>query len=62
MHQIMVLRGLVATPLVFVMIAFSGGLTLLRSNQIPLLLLRGALMFGAFLAFYFQPSPIAQQK
>jgi S-adenosylmethionine uptake transporter len=57
-HQIMVLRGLVATPLVFVLIVFRGGLTLLQSNQIPLLLLRGALMFASFSAFYLALSSI----
>ena len=58
-HQIMVLRGLVATPLVFAMIAFNGGLIGLRSNQIPLLLLRGALLFASFAAFYLALSTIS---
>ena len=51
-HQIVVLRSFVALPLLLLMIHLSVGLGQLRGRRIGLHLLRGSLMFFAFLAFY----------
>lgn len=51
-HQIMAIRGLVAIPLLLLLIHFRGGLGMLRRHRPTLHLLRGALMLIAFMCFY----------
>lgn len=51
-HQIMTIRGLVAIPLLLLLIHFSGGLGSLRHHRPLLHLVRGALMLTAFMCFY----------
>ncbi|MCP4333883.1 MAG: DMT family transporter [Gammaproteobacteria bacterium] len=51
-HQIVAIRGLVAIPLLLILIHFKGGLGLLRQYRPALHLLRGALMLIAFMFFY----------
>ena len=51
-HQIMTIRGLVAIPLLLLLIHFSGGLGTLRHHRPLLHLVRGALMLTAFMCFY----------
>ena len=51
-HQIVVIRSLVALPLLLLMIHFTVGLGQLRGRRIGLHLLRGSLMFFAFMTFY----------
>jgi len=51
-HQIMVIRGLVAVPLILLIIHFSRGLGIIKGCKAGFHMFRGALMFTAFLAFY----------
>ena len=51
-HQIMAIRGLVAIPILLLLIHFRGGLGMLRRHRPALHLLRGALMLTAFMCFY----------
>jgi S-adenosylmethionine uptake transporter len=51
-HQVMAIRGLVAIPLLLLLIHFRGGLGVLRRHRPALHLLRGTLMLAAFLCFY----------
>ncbi len=51
-HQIMTIRGLVAIPLLLLLIHFSGGLGNLRHHRPLLHLVRGVLMLVAFTCFY----------
>jgi S-adenosylmethionine uptake transporter len=51
-HQIMTIRGLVAIPLLLILIHFTGGLGILRHHRAALHLVRGSLMLVAFMCFY----------
>lgn len=51
-HQIMTIRGLVAIPLLLLLIRFTGGLGILRHHRPLLHLVRGTLMLIAFTCFY----------
>ena len=51
-HQIMTIRGLVAIPLLLLLIHFSSGLKILKQHRPLLHLIRGALMLIAFTLFY----------
>ena len=51
-HQIMVIRGLVAVPLILLIIHFSRGLGIIKGCNAGFHMFRGALMFTAFMAFY----------
>lgn len=51
-HQIMTIRGLVAIPLLLILIHFTGGLGILRHHRAVLHLIRGSLMLIAFMCFY----------
>jgi len=51
-HQIMTIRGLVAVPLLLILIHFTSGLKILRDHRPLLHLVRGALMLIAFTLFY----------
>jgi len=51
-HQILVIRGAVAVPLLLLLIHFRGGLGILRRHRPTLHLLRGTLMLIAFMCFY----------
>ena len=51
-HQIVVIRSLVALILLLLIIRFSTGFSSLRGRRIGLHLLRGALMFIAFVTYY----------
>jgi len=51
-HQIMTIRGLVAIPLLLILIHFTGGLRILRHHRAALHLVRGSLMLVAFMCFY----------
>ena len=51
-HQIVVIRGLVAIPLMLLVLHFYGGLGLLKKCQTGFHLLRGLFMFIAFMCFY----------
>jgi S-adenosylmethionine uptake transporter len=51
-HQILVIRGAVAVPLLLMLIHFRGGLGILRRHRPTLHLLRGTLMLIAFMCFY----------
>ena len=52
MHEIMTIRGLSAVPILLLLIAFSVGLAELRRHRPGIHVLRGVLMFIAFMAFY----------
>ena len=58
-HQIVSIRGLVAIPVLLLLLYFTNGLGRLRSHRATLHLIRGALMFFAFLAFYIALSDIS---
>lgn len=51
-HQVMVIRGFAAIPILLLLIHFTGGLGVLRRHRPGLHLLRGALMLTAFMCFY----------
>lgn len=51
-HQILTIRGLVAVPLLLVLIHFTHGIGILRHHHPGLHLARGALMLAAFMSFY----------
>jgi len=51
-HQILTIRGLVAVPLLLVLIHFTHGIGLLRHHHPGLHLARGVLMLAAFMSFY----------
>jgi len=51
-HQVMVIRGLVAIPIMLLLIHFTAGLGILRHHRPGPHLLRGALMLAAFTCFY----------
>ncbi len=51
-HQILTIRGLVAIPLLLVLIHFTHGLGSLRHHHPGLHLVRGVLMLAAFMSFY----------
>ena len=51
-HQIVSIRGLAAIPVLLLLLYFTIGFGSLRSHRATLHLIRGALMFFAFLAFY----------
>jgi S-adenosylmethionine uptake transporter len=51
-HQIMAIRGLVAIPILLLLIHLRGGLGVLRHHRATLHLLRGTLMLVAFMCFY----------
>lgn len=51
-HQIMTIRGLVAIPLLLLLIHFTGGLGMLRHHRPLLHLVRGTMMLTAFMCFY----------
>ena len=52
MHEIMSVRGLVAIPILLLLIHFTIGLKSIRRHRPGYHLLRGLLMFTAFMAFY----------
>ncbi len=52
MHEIMSVRGIVAIPILLLLIYFTVGLKTLRLHHPGYHLLRGLLMFTAFMAFY----------
>ena len=52
MHEIMSLRGLVAIPILLLLIYFGAGLKSLAMHRPGWHLLRGFLMFAAFMSFY----------
>jgi S-adenosylmethionine uptake transporter len=58
-HQIVSIRGLVAIPLLLTFIHYSRGLAILRNHRPGQHLVRGALMFLAFMAFYIALSEIS---
>ena len=51
-HQVLVIRGAVAVPLLLLLIHFRGGLGILRRHRPIPHLLRGSLMLIAFMCFY----------
>jgi S-adenosylmethionine uptake transporter len=51
-HQILAIRGLVAIPVLLLLIHLRGGLGMLRKHSPTLHLVRGALMLTAFMCFY----------
>jgi S-adenosylmethionine uptake transporter len=51
-HQIMAIRGLVAIPILLLLIHLRGGLAVLRHHRATVHLLRGMLMLVAFMCFY----------
>ena len=51
-HQALAIRGLVALPLLLVLVAKTSGLGSLRSMQAPVLALRGLVMLSAYTSFY----------
>jgi len=51
-HQILAIRGLVAIPVLLLLIHLRGGLGMLRMHSPTLHLVRGALMLTAFMCFY----------
>ena len=52
LHQIMVIRGLASLPLLILIIHLSRGLAAFKGCRAGFHMLRGALMFTAFMAFY----------
>jgi len=52
LHQIMVIRGLASLPLLLLIIHFTRGLGAISDCRAGFHMLRGALMFTAFMAFY----------
>ena len=52
LHEVMVVRSIVAMPLLLAFVALGGGLRLILSPRWRMLLLRGALMFIAYFAYY----------
>ncbi len=52
MHEIMSIRGLIAIPILLVLIYFTVGLKSIGQHRPGYHLLRGFLMFSAFMAFY----------
>ena len=59
MHEIMTIRGLVSVPLLLLVIHFSVRLSSLRMHHPGYHVLRGLLMFMAFMAFYVALSEIS---
>ena len=51
-HQIIVIRGLVAIPLILLIIHFSRGLSIIKDCKAGFHLFRGVLMFTAFMTYY----------
>jgi drug/metabolite transporter (DMT)-like permease len=51
-HQAITIRALVALPLLLLFIFLDSGLHKLSTRQAPVLLLRGAVMFSAYTAYY----------
>ena len=51
-HQALAIRGLIALPLLLVLVAQTSGLGSLRSTQAPVLALRGLVMLSAYTSFY----------
>lgn len=51
-HQAMAIRGIVALPILLVLVARTGGLAGLSSRRAPMLLLRGTIMFSAYTTYY----------
>jgi drug/metabolite transporter (DMT)-like permease len=51
-HQAMAIRGFVALPLLYFLVAQTSGLGSLRSSRAPLLALRGLVMLSAYTSFY----------
>jgi S-adenosylmethionine uptake transporter len=58
-HEIVTIRGLVAVPILLVLMAFMGQLGKLRRHRPGLHFLRGTLMFLAFMCFYLALSEIS---
>lgn len=52
LYEIMLVRGLVGLPLLLLMVRAEGGLRLLVTPGLPAMLLRGAVMFVAYAAYY----------
>ncbi len=52
MHEIMTIRGLTAVPILLLLIAFTVGLAEIRHHRPGYHILRGVMMFIAFMAFY----------
>ena len=50
-HQIIVIRGLVAIPLILLIIHFSRGLSIIKGCKAGFHLFRGVLMFTAFMTY-----------
>ncbi len=51
-HEAMAIRGVVALPLLLILVGRTGGLRSLRSRQSGLLALRGAIMLSAYTCYY----------
>ncbi|MFT5502653.1 MAG: S-adenosylmethionine uptake transporter [Gammaproteobacteria bacterium] len=58
-HQIVFIRGMVAIPLILLIIHFSRGLVIIKGCKVSFHLFRGALMFTAFMAYYLALSEIS---
>ena len=58
-HQIIVIRGLLAIPLILMIIHFSRGLSVIKGCRAGFHLFRGVLMFTAFTTFYLALSEIS---
>ena len=58
-HEIMVIRGLASIPLILLVIHFTRGLAVISGCRASFHMLRGALMFTAFMAFYLALSEIS---
>jgi drug/metabolite transporter (DMT)-like permease len=62
-HEAMAIRGIVAVPLLLVLVARWGGLRTIRTRRAPLLAVRGLVMLGAYTSFFLGlaalPFPIA---
>jgi drug/metabolite transporter (DMT)-like permease len=52
LHQAMLLRCVVAMPLLLALVAADGGLRTLRTPDWPMLLARGVILFGAYSSYY----------
>ena len=58
-HQIMFIRGLVAIPLILLIIHLSRGLVIIKGCRVGFHLFRGTLMFTAFMTFYLALSELS---
>lgn len=51
-HEALAIRGIVALPILLVLVAVTGGLSGLGSRRWPVLALRGTVMFSAYTSYY----------